>query len=208
MVRTVATDGSRFFLGLPGREEESTRNSVYFFYDLDLRANTLIKTDTALDYRADNQFRFDKNTSKVVAQTWDNRFYEADGERWTFRRWPVRQAVYDVTVTDSSNKVVFKHTDFDLNYVYDFVHWQDRLLFATGNGLYVARPNTDKLTCVLNELDLEFSSLCPVGDKLFVGTNRGLHRLDAKMLSQLDEAKGERTSQASPSGSPSNPPNP
>ena len=63
-------------------------------------------------------------------------------------------------------------------------HWQDRLIFATGNGLYVARPGTDKLTCVLSELDLEFSSLCSVGDELFIGTNRGLYRLDAKLFAE------------------------
>jgi hypothetical protein len=61
----------------------------------------------------------------------------------------------------------------------------------SGDGLYAAKLNTDSLTCVLSELDLEFFSLCPVGDKLFLGTNHGLHRLDANALAQLDEAKGK-----------------
>ena len=204
---TVVAKDSRFLLGIFGRVEQFNSGSC-FIYDLDPQANTLNKTDGRLNYDNRHQTRFDKRSNAVVMQSWDDRVYEADGERWTFRRQPVRDAVHAVTVTNSAKKVVFQHTGFDLNHVYDFVHWQDRLIFATGNGLYVARPNTDKLRCVLNKLDLEFSSLCPVGDKLFVGTNRGLHRLDAKVLSQLDEAKGERTSQASPSGSPSNPPNP
>ena len=183
MVRTVACDGSRFILGLPGVVAE-TGYGKYFLYELDPKAGTLKKTATKLDYDAYYQSRFDKAANRVVFQTWDSRFYEADGQRWTFRRTPVRDPMHRVTVTDSANKPVFTHTGFDLNYVYDFVHWQDRLIFATGNGLYVARPGTDKLTCILNELDLEFSSLCPVGDKLFIGTNRSLHRLDATVLAE------------------------
>ena len=207
MVRTVASDGSRFILGLPGVVAETGYGS-YFLYELDPKAGTLKKTATRLDYDAYYQSRFDKVANRFVFQTWDSRFHEADGQRWTFRRTPVRDPMHRVTVTDSANKAVFTHTGFELNYVYDFVHWQDRLIFATGNGLYVARPGTDTLTCVLSELDLEFSSLCPVGDKLFVGTNRGLHRLDATVLAQLNEAaqqrepKGEENGGATPPAEP------
>ncbi len=195
MVRTVASDGSRFVLGLPGVVAQ-TGYSSYFLYELDLKADTLKKTDAKLDYHSYHQTRFDKAANQVVSQTWDNRFYEAGGQRWTFSRTPVRDAMHRVTVADFANKPVFIHTGFELNYVYDFVHWQDRFVFATGNGLYVARPGSDsdghngKLTCILNELDLEFFSLCPVGDKLFLGTNRGLHRLDGTVLAQLDQAHG------------------
>lgn len=181
MVRTVAANDSRFLLGIPG-VVATTGYSSYFIYDLDPQANTLKRTEARVDYHTYYQTRFDKLSDKVVAQNWNERFYEANGERMTFRRNPVRKAIHTVTVTDSANKIVFKHTGFDLNYVYDFAYWQGRLVFATGNGLYVARPNTDRLVCVLNELDLQFFSLCPVGDALFIGTNRGLHRLDAGVL--------------------------
>ena len=97
----------------------------------------------------------------------------------------MRDAIHRVTVTDATNEPIFTHIGFDLNYVYDFAMWQGRLVFATGNGLYVAQPGTDELTCVMNDLDLEFFSLCPVGDKLFVGTNRGLHRTSAEVFAQL-----------------------
>jgi len=126
---------------------------------------------------------YDKSANRILAQTWDNRFYETNGTRWTFVRTPVRDAIHRVTVADAK-KPIFTNIGFELNYVYDFALWQDWLVFATGNGLYVSQPGTDKLTCVVNELDLEFFSLCPVGDKLFVGTNRGLHRIDAKVLAQ------------------------
>jgi hypothetical protein len=184
MVRTVATDGTRFFLGLPGRNAQ-TGYGVYFQYELDPQAGTLKKTDAKMDDHAYYQVRFDKSANKVVPQTWNERLYEADGARWTFRRTPVRDAIHRVTVADKANKPAFTHIGFELNYVYDFTAWQDWLVFGTGNGLYVARPGADTLTCVLSELDLEFFSLCPVGDKLFVGTNRGLHRLDAKVLARL-----------------------
>ena len=186
MVRTVASDGSRFILGLPGVVPE-TGYGKYFLYELDPKADTLKKTATKLDYDAYYQSRFDKVANRFVFQTFDNRFHEVDGQRWTFHMTRVRNPMHRVTVTDSANKAVFDYTGFELNYVYDFVHWRDRLFFATGNGLYVARPGTDKLICTLNELDLEFSSLCPVGDKLFIGTNRGLHRLDATVLARLDD---------------------
>lgn len=181
MVRTVASDGSRFILGLPG-VDAGTGYSSYFLYDLDPRAGTLKKTTTRLDYHAYYQSRFDTTANRFAFQTFDERFHETDEQRWTFRRAPVRGPIHRVTVTDSGKTTIFTYTGFELNFVYDFVHWQDQLIFATGNGLYAARPGTDQLTCVLSELDLEFSSLCPVGDTLFVGTNRGLHRLDAKVF--------------------------
>ena len=193
MVRTVASDGSLFILGLPGVNAE-TGYSSYFLYDLEPKAGTLKKTTTKLYYDAYYQSRFDKAANRFVFQTFDERFHEADGERWTFRRAPVRGPIHRVTVTDSGKTAVFTYTGFELNFVYDFVHWQDRLIFATGNGLYVARPGTDTLRCVLSELDLEFCSLCPVGDSLFIGTNRGLHRLDAKLFAEqesLDAAVGK-----------------
>ena len=65
-------------------------------------------------------------------------------------------------------------------------------------GTGVARPGSGsevsdgKLTCILSELDLEFFSLGPVGNKLFVGTNRGLYRLDVEILDQLDRAQGAK----------------
>jgi hypothetical protein len=191
MVRTLATDGTRFFLGLPGRNDQ-TGYGVYFQYELDPQAGTLKKTETKMGYHAYYQMRFDKSANRVVPQTWDDRVYEADGARWTFRRTPIRDAIHRVTVTDCTNKPIFTHIGFDLNYVYDFASWQDRLVFATGSGLYVALPGTDKLSCVMNDLDLEFFSLCPVGDKLFVGTNRGLHRIDAEVLAQLTFHEGAR----------------
>jgi hypothetical protein len=191
MIRTLATDGTRFFLGLPGRNDQ-TGYGVYFQYELDPQANTLKKTEDKLPYHSYYQMRYDKSANRIVAQTWDNRCYEANGARWTFVRTPVRDAVHRVTVADAANKPIFTNIGFDLNYVYDFTVWQDRLVFATGNGLYVARPGSDKLTCVMNELDLEFFSLCPVGDKLFVGTNRGLYRIDAKVLAQLPFQEGAR----------------
>ena len=181
MIRTLATDGTRFFLGLPGRDDQ-TGYGVYFQYELDPQASTLKKTETKMDYHSYYQMRYDKSANRIVAQTWDNRLYEANGKRWTFVRTPVRDAMHRVTVADAANKPIFTNIGFDLNYVYDFALWQDQLVFATGNGLYVSQPGADKLTCAVNELDLEFFSLCPVGDKLFVGTNRGLYRIDAKVL--------------------------
>lgn len=184
MVRTVATDGTRFFLGLPGRNDK-TGYGVYFQYELDPQAGTLKKTETKMDYHAYYQMRFDKSAKQVVPQTWDHRFCDVDGARWTFRRSPMRDAVHRVTVTDKANKPIFAYTGFELNYVYDFTYWQGRLIFATGNGLYVARPGVDKLTCVANAPDLEFFSLCPVGETLFAGSNRGLHRFGAKALAAI-----------------------
>jgi hypothetical protein len=184
MVRAVASDGLRFTLGLPGRDD--TGNSYYFLYDLAPKADTLQKTTIKLDYREYYQSCFDKVANQFAFQTWDSRFHEVEADRWTFRKTADHEPIHTVTVIDAGEKPIFAYTGFELNYVYDFVRWQDRLIFATGNGLYVARPGTDKLKCLLSELELEFSSLCPVGDKLFIGTNKGLFRLDATVLAESE----------------------
>jgi ligand-binding sensor domain-containing protein len=62
------------------------------------------------------------------------------------------------------------------------VQWRGWLVFGTGNGLYVSKPGTNRVSCVLNTLDLELYSLCPVGDRLFVGTNTGIYRIDAPVF--------------------------
>ena len=64
LVRTVATDGSRFFLGLPGRNDQ-TGYGMYFQYDLDPQAGTLKKTETKMDYHAYYQMRFDKSANRA-----------------------------------------------------------------------------------------------------------------------------------------------
>lgn len=181
MVRTVTSDGSRFLIGLPGRNDQ-TGYGVYFIYELDSQAGTLNQTETKLDYHSYYQTRFDKPKGRVESQTWARRVDEANGHRFTLKVEEVNAAIHQATVTDDAEKPVFRYKGFELNYVYDFITWQDHLVFATGNGLYVARPGSDTLTCLLSELDLEFFSACPVGDKLFLGTNRGLHYIHAADL--------------------------
>ena len=84
-----------------------------------------------------------------------------------------------VSVTDQSGRKLLEYEGVDLNYVYDFTLWDQQLVFATGNGLCVGEPGSTTVGCILSELDLAIHSLCPVGDYLFIGTNKGLYRIDS-----------------------------
>jgi hypothetical protein len=177
-IRTVATDGSRFFLGLPGK-------GFYHVYELDPKTKTLRDVDSKLSYHAYYQTKYDRTEKRLMVQTWDERTFD-DGER-TLRleRKPLRDAIHLTKITDHTGRTLFEYDGVELNYVYDFICWHDKLVFATGNGLYVVWPEDHKLRCVMNELELEFFSLCGVGKSLYVGTNQGLFCIGNRLLDDV-----------------------
>jgi len=61
--------------------------------------------------------------------------------------------------------------------VFDFVFWKGQLIFATGNGLYISKPGSNAIRCILSEPDLLFFSLCPLNNRMYVGTSNGLYYL-------------------------------
>lgn len=102
-------------------------------------------------------------------------------------------AVHSVSVSDQSGRKLLEYEGVDLNYVYDFTLWSQQLVFATGNGLYVGKPGSTTVWCVLSELDLAIHGLCPVGDYLFIGTNKGLYRIDStSFLNVVGASAGKR----------------
>ena len=116
----------------------------------------------------------------VQTESWMRRSWSQGPQRLQFNLEPVKHAIGKATVVDAEEKTLFNYTGFELNYVYDFVFWREHLVFATGNGLYITKPGTNGLRSILDELDLESYAVCPVGDRLFVGTNQGVYGIDAK----------------------------
>jgi hypothetical protein len=174
-IRTLATDGRYFYIGLFGKQ-------FYHIYQLDPQENTLRDRESKIGYHAYYQTRYSQTEKRLVVQTWDERSFDDDGQTRWLRRRPHQDAVHVSTVSDDTGQKLFEYTGIELNYVYDFIRWHDRLIFATGNGLYVVSPTDRKLRCVMNDLDLEFFSLCGVDDILYVGTNQGLFGVSSRLL--------------------------
>lgn len=192
MVRTVASDGAIFYLGMPGK-------GYYHVYTLDPEAGTVRDTESKLSYHAYYQTMYDPKAGRLKVQTWKERTFVGGGQRLHLKREPFgfyskprRLAVHKSTVSTDKGETLFEFTGFDLNHVYDFVLWRKHLVFATGNGLYVAAPMSNQLRCVMNDLELEVYSLCPASDGLFIGTNRGLHRLSAALFDEIIDASVHR----------------
>jgi hypothetical protein len=177
-IRTVATEGGRFFLGLPGK-------GFYHVYELDPNTKTLRDIESKLSYHAYYQTKYDRTERRLMVQTWDERTFEDGGKTLRLKRTPLRDAVHVTTITDDTGRTLFAHEGVELNYVYDFVRWHDKLVFATGNGLYAVWPEECQLRCVMNELELEFFSLCGVGKDLYVGTNQGLLCINHRLLDDV-----------------------
>ena len=177
-IRTVASDGSRFYIGLPGK-------GLYHVYELDPKTKTLRDMEAKLSYHAYYQTKYDRAEKRLIVQTWDERTFDDGGQTLRLQRKPRRDAIHVTAITDGTGRTLFEHEGLELNYIYDFIRWHDKLVFATGNGLYVVWPEDGQLRCVMNELELEFFSLCGVGKSLYVGTNQGLLRISHRILDDV-----------------------
>ena len=177
-IRTLASDGRCFYLGLFGKQ-------FYHVYQLHPQENTLRDMESKISYHAYYQTKYSQAEKRLVVQTWDERTFEDGGKMLRLKRMPLRDAIHVTTITDGTGQTFFQHEGVELNYVYDFIRWHDKLVFATGNGLYVVWPEDRKLRCVMNELELEFFSLCGVGKNLYVGTNQGLFCISNRLLDDV-----------------------
>jgi len=159
---------------LPGKD------GLWHMYSLEPGKGEIRDLNLALSYHYYFGIVPGPNPNQAVeTQGWENRTWSQGPARLQYTLQYHKDAVKKATVIDAQGKSLLEYTGFELNYVFDFALWRKHLVFATGNGLYTSQPGTNRLRCILNELDLELYSLCPVGDQLFVGTNHGVYGIDA-----------------------------
>ena len=97
----------------------------------------------------------------------------------------MKDAVKSIIVSKDDGTPVFTYQGYALSYIDDFVVWKDYLVFATGNGLYVAKPGTNTLRCIMCEPDLLCYAFLPVGEQAYLGTSRGLYRMGAEQFTKV-----------------------
>ncbi|MHC4176978.1 MAG: hypothetical protein ACYSWU_05705 [Planctomycetota bacterium] len=193
-VRTICSDGREFFVGL-----QEKGGGLCRFYALDPVEKRFRNCHLGLSFHAYYQTKPGLGPdpkSPISLQTWRSRTLREGSRHLRYTCKPQRLAVHSASVTEQSGRQLLEYEGVDLNYVYDFTLWHEQLVFATGNGLYVGEPGSNAISCILNELDLSIYSLCPVGEYLFVGTNKGLYRIDSasflNVLPASEESAGKR----------------
>lgn len=170
-VRAICSDGETFYLGLRGKE----RGLFLDVHELNPEKDTINNSRQRISCHPARWFR-----GMIIKQDFRHRT-RSDGDiglEYTRRG-------SSSTVTDHQNNVLLRHEGSDLCCVYDLVLWHGILVFATENGLLVSEPESNIIRCVLNEVDLALYSLCAVDQHLFVGTNRGLFRIDYDTFNKL-----------------------
>jgi len=200
-LQTICSDGREFFIGLQGKGGGLCR-----FYSLDPVEKRFRNCHLGLSLHEyyHTKPRLNPNAKNPISlQTWESRTLRAGSRHLQYTCKPERLAVNSVSVTDQSGQELLQYEGVDLNYVYDFALWSEHLVFATGNGLYVSKPGSNNISCIFSELDLAIYSLCPVGQHLFVGTNKGLYRIDsASLVNVLPASEQSAGKQPHPSHQP------
>lgn len=186
-VTLVCDQGKDFFIAIPDKE-----NLFTLVYRLEAEASKISHTDTKFVPHAYWKMKADARTadrSAVVPQNWQRRTAVADGRTLEFSSRDEGGAIKRITVTDEDGAQLLQYEGFELSFVFDWVSWQGQLLFATGNGLYVSEPHSNEVRCLLSEPDQLFLSLCPLGDRMYIGTSKGLYAMDAALLAEMLQVK-------------------
>lgn len=179
-VYLVGDAGSDFLLGIPDKD-----NILTLVYRLNPAAGQITATDAKI---AGNQANMEwgikagANKTTVAPQSWDSRTTTLDGKLLTLNVKPSRSPSMDVSVTTEDGQNLFQYQGIELTYVFDFMVWHGHLVFATGNGLYVAKPGSNELRLILCDSDLLFLSARAVDDQLYLGTSRGLYAMDTRLF--------------------------
>ena len=170
-VRAICSDGETFYLGLRGKE----RGQFLDVHELNPEKDTIKNSRQRISCHPARWFH-----GMIIKQDFRHRT-RSDGDiGLEYTRRGSRS-----TVTDHQNNILLGYEGSDLCCVYDLVLWHGVLVFATENGLLVSEPESNIIRCVLNEVDLALYSLCAVDQHLFVGTNRGLFRIDYDTFNKL-----------------------
>jgi hypothetical protein len=182
-VRLVCSEDEDFFVAVADKE-----NLYALVYRLKPGAAGISRTETKFvphTYWRMKANTLGKDVSPVLPQTWYQRTALEDGETLEFSCSRAAGAEKEVTVKSGLGDELLRYLGFELSYVFDFVLWQGQLIFATGNGIYVCKPSSNQIRCLLSEPDLLSFCLLPLDDRMYIGTSRGLYSLEAKLFLEI-----------------------
>ncbi|MBN1974856.1 MAG: hypothetical protein JW787_14545 [Sedimentisphaerales bacterium] len=83
------------------------------------------------------------------------------------------------------DNVLLTYQGIELSYVNDFTLWNNWLIFATANGLYISKIYSNEVNCLISEPDLMFHSLCDFDDLMYIGTNEGFYCIGAEQFLEM-----------------------
>lgn len=175
-VTLICDSGNEFYIAVPDKENYYTH-----VYHLDPEKMKISQTNTK--FATHRYWRLKANTLKtensvVIPQTWDRRTFVTNNETLELSCSRTNHAIKDVVIRSDKEGQLMSYKGFELSYVYDFIRWKGMLIFATGNGLYMSKPGSNELQCLICEPDMFFFSLCPFKDGIYIATSEGLFWID------------------------------
>lgn len=170
-----------FYIGIADKD-----NYLTHLYRLSPGTGQLTDTGTILNGLPDTRLKEGTEEQPVVEQTGSERTLEYKGKRITFQSsGNLAEKNNFVLVFPNGGEDLLNYRGQELTNVHDMTMWRDYLIFATANGLYVTKPGTNRLQCIVNEAKLYIHSCYPVGDSLYLGTSKGLYALTAQLFATV-----------------------
>lgn len=173
-VSLLTNDGADFLIGVPDKE-----NLWTLFYRLEPDAGRLTATESKYVTHLEWKVKATAGAEPIVAENWNSRSTIMNGKQLNLKTDATQNSSKEVTVTSEGGENLLRYRGFELTYVNEFLTWQNYLVFATGNGLYISKPGSNKLHCILSEPDLRFESAVVIGQQMVLGTSKGIYILDA-----------------------------
>ena len=178
-ISSITDDKGEFLVGILDKDNRYT-----LFYRLDPNVGHISATGARVLMINYWGAKVGADKTSIVPQTWSARTAMMDGKEITLSAGVTHQAMKDVTVKRDDGETVLAYKGYELTYVNDFIVWQGHLVFVTGNGLYVSKPGSNKLRCILSEPDLLLLTSCIVDDTMVLGTSKGVYMLDAALFAK------------------------
>jgi hypothetical protein len=182
-VTLICNSGRDFCIGIPDKE-----NLYTHIYRINPIEKNIIYTNTKFVVHSYWQLKpntMETDKSPVIPQTWNRRTVVISGQNLEFLCKETISPIKDVTISSNKGGDLLHYKGLELSYVYDFILWCQKLIFATGNGLYISKPGSNEIHCIISEPDLLFFSLCQCDDKLYIGTSEGLYCISADKFNEL-----------------------
>ncbi len=195
-IEYVCSLDNNFILGIRSRTNYDLyiyllEPDTYIIKELDSRTGLSSEIRTSINLNKNAHDIYSEENKSILIKEINNTIL-----RWSKRHVPnlsesqTKKGIREITVQSYNkknpvinnnfnplpdNNVILSYTGIELSYVYDFTLWNEQLVLATGNGLYISKPGSNKIHCLISSPKLIFYCLYAFDDLMYIGTNEGFY---------------------------------